>query len=53
MVVDYDGNVICERKNMTENSQEIILSDSNQVLLQNIEKETYQILNVKEISTLK
>ena len=53
MVVDYDGNVICERKNMTENSPEIIWSDSKQVLLQNIEKETYQILNVKEISTLK
>ena len=53
MVVDYDGNVICERKNMTENSPEIIWSDSKQVLLQNIEKETYQILNLKEISTLK
>ena len=40
--MDYDGNVICERKNMTENSPEIIWSDSKQVLLQNIEKETYQ-----------
>jgi len=38
---------------MTENSPEIIWSDSKQVLLQNIEKETYQILNLKEISTLK
>lgn len=52
VIVDYDGNKVCEWKKFGTKNLAILWSDSEQLLLRNNEKETYQIVKMADLSKL-
>lgn len=52
VIIDYDGNKICEWKKFGINKLKIFWSDSEQLLLQNSEKLNYQMLKLADVSSL-
>ena len=52
VIVDYDGNKVCEWKKFGIKNLAILWSDSEQLLLRNNEKETYQIVKMADLSKL-
>ena len=52
MIVDYVGNKVCEWKKFGIKNLAILWSDSEQLLLRNNEKETYQIVKMADLSKL-
>lgn len=52
VVIDYNGNKICEWKKFGTDNLTVLWSDSKQLLLKNTEELSYQILNLDDVSTL-
>lgn len=53
IIIDYDGNIICEWKRDRADKNKICWSDSEHLLLKKEEKNNFQILKLTDVSSLK
>ena len=53
IIIDYDGNIICEWKRDRADKIKICWSDSEHLLLKKEEKNNFQILKLTDVSSLK
>ena len=52
-IINYDGEKVCEWEKFGENNLVLLWSDSQQLLIQDIDKSSYRILDLEDISSLK